>query len=359
MPIAINKDSCFQLKRFIRLTSARKENQKYRLVFGYYPDSTFEVDCNDESFYVLFNLWKPITRQDLYNKVKKIKNGISYDNVDEDLKRLTKTGMLEIYSSKPVTPNRYDRHLIYYSMFSNVSEICQQKLQGSKIVLLGVGGIGSWLAYCLAGSGVGTIIGVDHDVVELTNLTRQILFDENDIGKSKVIQARKRIKKFNSQVKFVPVNKEISDTKCIREIISGTDMVLLSADTPRHIGSMVNEACVLEKIPWSVTGYIDMHGVCGPLIVPGKTACLKCSAGGTDASVDCFSEEQKRMVERFNKRYQAPSYGPFNCFLSGFQAMEAIKYLTEHEVPQTIGARFIINSKNMKTISTKGFRSVQ
>jgi len=258
--------------------------------------------------------------------------------------------MIQTGTSDCFETSRYDRHHIYYSMFSKNPWHCQDRLKNSTVVLIGMGGIGSWITYCLAGAGIGTIIGVDHDGIELTNLTRQILYSEEDIGKTKVECAAERIRRFNSEIQFIPINKKIASIEEIRQIIRGANLVLLSADTPDSIHEWVNTACIQERVAWSVTGYIEMHGICGPLVIPTETGCSQCCTQSSSHLFQHLTEEQLELIQGINQQYQAPSFGPFNCMLSGFQALEAIKYLSGYAVPETKGVRFIIHSGTMDMV---------
>lgn len=354
----MKETTVYQLKKFLRITSSRIENNQLFLNFGYYPESGFEVSCDDTVLNLLCHLIKPITKKQLFQNISNSKQNILQKDIDEALEKLKKSGMLEECTSLFPVTNRYDRHLTYYSMFTDEPSICQEKLKNSTVVLLGMGGIGSWISFCLAGAGVGTIIGVDHDTIELTNLTRQILYREGDVGKIKVEQAANQIKYYNSDIKFIPLNKKMESVKDIQNVISGANLVLLSADTPDFIPVLVNEACMEEKIAWSVTGYVEMHGICGPLIVPGKTACHTCYGKTNNNQFAQLSMEQQTQIYEINNRYQAPSFGPLNCFLSGFQSLEAIKYLTGYESPQTVNTRYIFNSKNMNINLQKFKRNV-
>ena len=85
----------------------------------------------------------------------------------------------------------------------------QKKILNSKVLIVGIGGLGCPLLTYLAASGVGTIGIVDHDIVEISNLNRQTLFSQYDIGKFKVDQAKKKIKKINNKIKIKSYKKKI------------------------------------------------------------------------------------------------------------------------------------------------------
>src|SRR2546425_12036114 len=109
-------------------------------------------------------------------------------------------------SFTPEQAQRYSRHLL----IPEVGEVGQQKLLDSKVLLIGAGGLGSPAAYYLASAGVGTIGIVDSDVVDLTNLQRQILHNSKRIGQPKVDSAKQTLEDLNPDVKVVPYQTRLT-----------------------------------------------------------------------------------------------------------------------------------------------------
>jgi sulfur-carrier protein adenylyltransferase/sulfurtransferase len=144
---------------------------------------------------------------------------------------------------KPEDLERYKRHLL----IPEVGEKGQLKLLNSKALIVGAGGIGSPVAWYLAAAGVGTIGIVDDDIVDRTNLQRQILHTENSVGTHKVDSAKERLEALNPAIKIVPI-KERLNADNIDSILSGYDVVLDGTDnfTTRYL---INDACVKLKIP--------------------------------------------------------------------------------------------------------------
>src|SRR5436189_5710440 len=101
---------------------------------------------------------------------------------------------------------RYSRHLI----LPEVGMDGQEKLKASRVLLIGSGGLGSPLAYYLAAAGIGTIGMVDFDVVDFSNLQRQIMHFTGDVGKPKLTSAEEKIKAINPNVKFIPYHARFS-----------------------------------------------------------------------------------------------------------------------------------------------------
>src|SRR2546425_6529188 len=138
---------------------------------------------------------------------------------------------------------RYARHL----MMPEVGEAGQMKLINSKVLLIGAGGLGSPAALYLAAAGVGTLGIVDHDVVDRSNLQRQILHAEARIGMAKVVSARQTLEALNPSVKVQTFETRL-DSHNVDEIFSGFDVIVDGSDNfPTRY--LVNDACVKLGLP--------------------------------------------------------------------------------------------------------------
>jgi adenylyltransferase/sulfurtransferase len=148
-----------------------------------------------------------------------------------------------------------------------------EKLRSAKVCVVGAGGIGNPVTAQLAGMGVGKIRLVDRDVIEITNLHRQHLYTDEDIGRVKVEAAAERLRKMNPGVEIEPVPTSV--TKYTAEsIVKGFDVVIDALDSidARYA---LNDACLKLDIPLIYAGAIGVTGtVC--TILPNKSACVKC-----------------------------------------------------------------------------------
>jgi len=168
----------------------------------------------------------------------------------------------------PEQVKRYSRHLI----MPQVGSKGQRNLLDAKVLIVGAGGLGSPVAVYLALAGVGTIGIVDFDVVEISNLQRQILHRQGDIGKSKVLSAQQSLAEYNSDVKVVgheaPLNSENA-----MEIISQYDIIINGADNfaARYL---VNDAAYLSSKPL-VDGSILIFDGQASVFIPGQ-GCYRC-----------------------------------------------------------------------------------
>jgi molybdopterin/thiamine biosynthesis adenylyltransferase/molybdopterin converting factor small subunit len=149
----------------------------------------------------------------------------------------------------------------------------QLKLKNAVACVVGVGGLGNPITTRLAAMGVGKIRIVDRDVIELSNLHRQTMFDEDDVGQVKVEVAAKKLKKINPEVEIEALPISINDYTAV-DVIDGCDVVVDALDSVNARYSL-NKACVEKNIPF-VTG--AAVGVTGQVftVLPNKTACYNC-----------------------------------------------------------------------------------
>ena len=140
--------------------------------------------------------------------------------------------------------NRYTRQVL----LSEIGENGQQALRHARVLLVGVGGLGSPIALALVGAGIGTLGIVDADVVSLTNLHRQLLYDERYLGLPKVEVAAERLGCLNSEVKIVPHAERLTRENAA-QLVSGYDIVVDGCDNYATRFAM-DEACAAAHIPY-------------------------------------------------------------------------------------------------------------
>jgi len=164
---------------------------------------------------------------------------------------------------------RYRRHLI----IPEVGEEGQAKLLKSRVLLMGAGGLGSPAALYLAAAGVGTLGIIDMDVVDLSNLQRQIIHTVDRKGLPKTESARKAIEALNPDVKVVPFQERLTSENVLR-ILDGFDMVLDGGDNfPTRY--LLNDACVVQQKP-NIHGSIFRFEGQVTTFHPGKGPCYRC-----------------------------------------------------------------------------------
>ena len=176
--------------------------------------------------------------------------------------------MTQVLSLTPDQVNRYSRHII----MPQVGSRGQRKLLQSKVLIIGAGGLGSPSAVYLSLAGVGTIGIVDFDVVDVSNLQRQILHHSNDVGRPKVVSARDAINEYNPDTNVVLHEAWLTSENAM-EIIPQYDVVVNGADNfPSRY--LVNDACYLAGKPL-VDGSILIFDGQATVFVPGQ-GCYRC-----------------------------------------------------------------------------------
>ncbi|MDR1996870.1 MAG: HesA/MoeB/ThiF family protein [Candidatus Margulisbacteria bacterium] len=203
---------------------------------------------------------------------------------------------------------RYSRHII----LKNVGIEGQEKILKGKVLIIGTGGLGSPAALYLAAAGVGTIGLVDGDVVDRTNLQRQVIHFTPDIGKPKVVSAQEKIKQINPEVQ-VNTYHTLALAANIADLIQDYDFIIDGTDNfPAKF--LINDACVLGGKPFSHGGILRFDGQTMTHL-PG-TACYRCIF---------TAPPPKNLVPTCA---QAGVLGAVAGMLGTIQAAEALKYLT-------------------------------
>jgi molybdopterin-synthase adenylyltransferase len=167
--------------------------------------------------------------------------------------------------------DRYSRQIL----FPGIGEEGQRKLRASRVLLVGCGALGSNVANTMVRAGVGHITIVDRDFIELNNLQRQIVFDEEDVQRSlpKAVAAAEKLRKINSQVEIVDLVADVNPGN-IDGLVRGADIVLDGTDN-FETRYLINDACVQQGKPWVYGGVLASYGV-SMTIVPHETPCLRC-----------------------------------------------------------------------------------
>ncbi len=189
----------------------------------------------------------------------------------------------------PHEMKRYMRNLAYFrhiDLRPGAHEATAQcALMDSRIAVLGVGGVGCHAAWALAAAGVGNLHLIDPDTVEESNLTRQVLFDERDLGTPKAKTAARRLAHVNSAGTFTYSPERVDSPEKIREVVGDCDILALCADEPKNdaITRMVNATCAESGTRWVCAGYsgpLSTVGVFGP-----GGPCYECLGAGESAKL--------------------------------------------------------------------------
>ena len=198
---------------------------------------------------------------------------------------------------------RYNRQLL----INGWGNEAQEKLKQSTVFVAGVGGLGSPLLYYLAVAGIGTLKICDFDKIDLSNLNRQILHTENEIGILKVDSAYNTLINANPNITIIKVNEKLGE-KNTPKIVGDADIIVDCLDN-FYTRQLLNETSVKKSIPMihaGVSGFIGQI----TFIHPPETPCLACF----------FPDKVKKEI--------TPIVGATAGILGSLQALEVIKYLT-------------------------------
>jgi bacteriocin biosynthesis cyclodehydratase domain-containing protein len=244
---------------------------------------------------------------------------------------------------------RYDRQLRYFADIAPAGVTaadCQLRLREVRVLVLGLGGLGSWTALSLACCGVGELTLVDGDAVELSNLNRQILYGEDDLGRPKAPVAAAALQRFNSSIRIVPVERSLETSAEIGAAVRGSSFVIDAADRPTHdIERWVNEACFEYGVPYITMSHFPPYARVGPLYVPGETGCFNCQERAYRLSYELYDHivEQRR-----GSPSPAATLGPVCAFVGGQVALDAVHHLTGLCAPASQGKVLVFDTRTLQ-----------
>jgi molybdopterin/thiamine biosynthesis adenylyltransferase len=264
---------------------------------------------------------------------------ISRQDLERLVDTLTANGFLEDASAEPPVDltdrevRRYSRNSEFFSYFSDAGPSApstryspQVALKKSTIAVLGVGGLGSHVATHLAALGIGQLLLLDFDTVEESNLNRQLLFTDADIGRSKVIAAAERLAAINPLVKVIPTEGRINGPADAAEFLNRADLTICAADRPRvDLDRWINAAALQHNRPWMRGASVGLTAALD-LFVPGQTSCAECRLRtDEDSEADAEFVEQIRNLGDITV---SPCISPVAGMLGALAAWEATKFLT-------------------------------
>lgn len=213
---------------------------------------------------------------------------------------------------------RYSRQIL----FKPIGEEGQRKLLKSRVVVVGMGALGTVIANHLVRSGVGYVRFIDRDLVELSNLQRQSLYDEEDAANHlpKVIAAEQKLRKINSTVTVEAIIADLN-LENAEELLGGFDVIVDGTDnfSTRYL---INDIAVKQNIPWVYGGAVSSRGMFA-VIIPGKTPCYRC----------LFPEVPAGLGETCDT---VGVLSPITDIVGSFEAVEVLKLLVGAEHNQNL-----------------------
>lgn len=264
--------------------------------------------------------------------------GLPKAEVKKLVSSLQKAKVLSIRRERitSVEGQRFATQLNFFAEFETTSlsrEEMQNRLRQSRVMIIGLGGIGTWVAQGLLLAGFGQFTLVDPDVIEIANLNRQCLYTLADIGKAKAETMGEKFAQINPQIQTrVLLQKILSKDDCMNAA-EGAQLIINCADEPHTdmINRIVTESGYALHIPHILCGGYDGHlSFIGPTIIPGKSACWYCYEHALDQQLDHAGYEHLVITP---SHIQGGNIGAISAITANYHVLEAIKVLTGFATP--------------------------
>ena len=266
-------------------------------------------------------------------------------DVAEAIKDLDEAGVL-IDAAEPVRLDAYElerwrRNLGFFETYASMSRskyAMQEKMRDCKVTLLGLGGIGSHISLDLLGLGVQDLRVVDFDKVELSNLNRQTLYTEADIGQPKVELAVRRLSAYYPGARIDGIQRRLNSADDVFAVVAGRDFTICVVDKPRlHMQRWANQAHVRAGIPYGVGG-VDTQRALMFMVIPGVTGCAECWR--LTAADDAQTRALRAQMEPPSDVSTGPdlaAFGPLVTTVTAMLVTEFVRYITGVAAPVSAG----------------------
>jgi molybdopterin-synthase adenylyltransferase len=278
--------------------------------------------------------------------------GLPGEGVGEALADLEQAGLVERGGNEAMLSaaerERYDRQLIYFSDLvapGGAAEDLQRRLANATVAVVGTGGLGTWTACGLVCAGVGGMVLIDDDHVEVSNLNRQLLFGEADVGEPKIEAARRALLMHNSALQVTTVDRRVRGPDDLDDVLERVDLLIATADWPPYdLPRWINEACLAADTPYITAGQVLPLSRVGPTVIPGRSACLECEERQHRRTHPLYDE----LAEfRTANPADVATLGAACGVVGAMLAMEAIHLLTGAIQPASLDAALILDLRTM------------
>jgi bacteriocin biosynthesis cyclodehydratase domain-containing protein len=239
---------------------------------------------------------------------------------------------------------RYARQLPYLGDLGDARDL-QRRLGAACVAVVGSGGLGTWTLAALAAAGVRRLRVVDDDVVELSNLNRQVLYTPAQLGTPKVAATAAWLRAFDERIEVQPQRRRVDGPAAADAVVRGADALVLAADSPPYaLARWINGACLRHGVPFITAGQLPPLIKVGPLYRPGQTACFTCheralrhASVDYDAYVDHVASTPAR----------GATLGPASGIVGAMLAMELVHLLTG-VAPASAGAALLVDLRTFQ-----------
>jgi len=261
----------------------------------------------------------------------------------------------------------YDRQMLYFSQVESESLpsfVYQERLKGQRVAVLGLGGWGTWTSLNLALQGFGSIRLVDGDIVERSNLNRQVLYREEHIGTLKVDAAAETLRSVNPHILIEPIGEFVDvNVEQVERLLADVTLIFLcwanlAPFMAGTVAEVIHSVALNNGIPVVEFGGDPFDIFIGPIYLnDGKSACLQCSKNAVRK--DWYSNENM-LVNKFRRarlghnyfdgqrRVDAWQSAPSLSAMTGFAVDQAVKLVTRCEPPALIGKRVRISMRTLE-----------
>jgi molybdopterin/thiamine biosynthesis adenylyltransferase len=280
--------------------------------------------------------------------------GLTAEEVSDTLAQLDELGLIEDAADdgvwlSPAEQRRYDRQLEYFGELvtgGRSRAACQARLRQARVVVIGLGGLGAWALWALAAAGIGELVGVDGDVVELSNLNRQTLYREQDLGEPKALAAAHTIADFNSSVRFEAIDRRLEDLGEVAAVVEGADFVVEAADWPPYrLSRWINACCAEAGVPHIGASQFPPLIRVGPTFVPGQRGCLACLEAEARRRDPLFDE---LAAWRQRSDTLSATFAPACSLIGGILSSDVIHHITGLAQPATLRASMVIDIRTLE-----------
>jgi molybdopterin-synthase adenylyltransferase len=327
----ISADVPYRVRGSVSLFAKKINLEEYEVAFLFVHSRIIHTYIvNDNSYECILNLDGIRTARDIAKLL-----GTKVANVIAIL-RLLLTDSILTKEAVDHGEERFSRQLNFLSSFETSSQSSfemQQRIKTGVVAVIGIGSIGSWILESLARSGISSFILIDNDIVEPSNLQRQALFSEYDIGKSKVDAAAVRLRLIDKQISVKTFTTVISDPETLSALIKMASVVVNCADMPdiATTNECVSKACFAHRIPHVLCGGYDGHiSFLGQTVLPGISACWRCYS---ESSVYEEGLDGYEYVQLTKQSLQGGTIAPIAAITANFHALEVLKVLSSYSRP--------------------------
>lgn len=240
-----------------------------------------------------------------------------------------------LVDKSPDTVSLFSRTDAYFNMYG--MKEARAKLSTKSVIILGCGGIGSHIAWHMAILGIRKIILVDYDTVEESNLNRQLLYNTDDLGESKVKVLKSKIKKINDQIEVEDINIEINSKTILESLLKDhpADLIIKSLDSPNEFPIWLDELSKEFKYTYVSGITLRQEALIGPTFIPNRSEV---------GMSDILPIKDNSQITKLGGL--SPSLGIVLYHISDEVATEAFKILTGYGIPKYEGKILVENILN-------------